>query len=90
MRLKNKPVGDPVGPRHRRLATPAKSDGRASFSPLAVAAPKWLGRLRIGLLGALVLSAAPGGLSAQEPAAIDLIRKAQEMLRSDTNVASTA
>lgn len=86
MRLENNPVGDPVGPCHRRLATPAKSNGRASFSPLAVAAPKRLGRLLIGLLVALVLNTAPGGLSAQEPAAIDLILKVQEMLRSDTNV----
>ena len=86
MRLENNPVGDPVGPRHRCLAMPSKSDGRASFSPLAVVAPKWLGRLLVGLLAVLVLSGAPGGLSAQEPAAVDLIRKVQEILRSDTNV----
>jgi hypothetical protein len=79
MTLENNPVGDPVGPRHRRLVTPAKRDGRVSFSPLVVVAPKRL----VGLLVVLALCGAPGGLSAQEPAAVDLIRKVQEMLRSD-------
>ena len=62
------------------------SDQMASRSRPAAAPAARLGRLFAGLLATLALTCAGATLAAQDSAAIDLVRKVQELLRSDTNI----